>query len=251
MEKRSILTILIFSVFLVILLYGCQPAEKKPEEKPEEAADTGVLVIGSSPSQAQVYVDAEFKGNTPLELDNMPVGTYDVVVKKEGYADFEKTVNVKAGRTGQIDAELNLLAPAKGVEEKPKEKPVEEHAEMPQPENASAPTLKSSKINLSSFAMYYDFEKAQFAETRADKSDLFSRKYDTYVHFTALTPAKIYVLNKPVKDVQKEDCIFSDNAVSIVYSGQTLCVKTIEGNVAAIGGTWQTTPTMLEWVLFG
>ena len=62
---------------------------------------------------------------------------------------------------------------------------------------------------------------------------------------------KIYLLNKPVNEVQKEDCIFSDSAVATVYSGQTLCVNTMEGNVAAIGGTWQEMPTELEWKMFG
>ena len=114
-------------------------------------------------------------------------------------------------------------------------------------QNESIPAPKLNKINLSAFVMYYDFDKIEFTEIRTDGSDLFSRKYDNYVHFTALVPNKINLLNKPVKDAQKEDCIFGDTAVAQLFSGQTLCVKTGNGNILAIGGVWETSPVELEW----
>ena len=247
MENKSIIHMLVFLTVFTILTTGCaQKAEVPTVEEQEKIADTGVLVVDSTPSTAQVYVDGELKGQTPLTLYNLPVGTYNVIVKKEGYIDFEGTVNVRFGKTEEVEAELILSVHTKTVEEeKPAEKPIEEKM----PEDVS-PLPQSNKINLSMFAMYHDFEKGQFTDIRTDKSDLFSRKYDTYVHFTALNPAKIQVIDKPIKDVQKEDCIFSDTAVAIVYSRQTLCVRTIEGSVAAIGGSWQTMPAELEWVLF-
>lgn len=225
-------------LFFVVLIAGC--GKKASEIEQGTSADTGALVVDSSPGLAEVYIGEEYKGDTPVTLYNLPVGSYGITIKKEGYEDFSKTATVKAGRTAEIDAELNPLAPSNPVEEKP---------ETEMPENISAPV--SNKVNLSAFAMYYDFEKFQFTEIRTDKSDLFSRKYETYVNFQALTPAKMYLLNKPIAEVTKEDCIFSDSAVANMYSGQTLCVKTIEGNVVAIGGNWQEMPTELEWKMLG
>ena len=243
MAKKSIQTIAVFFILLVIIVAGCaQKSEKKAEEiTKEEVTDTGALVVESAPSNAQVYVNGELKGETPLTLYNQPGGTYSLVVKKGGYADFEKAVTIKVGKTEEINAELSQLPSAKVGEEK---KMIEESKTFKE-------TMTNfNKINLSSFAMYYDFEGMQFTEIRTDKSDLFSRRYDNYVHFTPLTPAKIYLLNKPIKEVKKEDCIFSDIGVAQLFSGQTLCVSTMEGSLVAIGGSWDKVPTELEWILF-
>ena len=107
-----------------------------------------------------------------------------------------------------------------------------------------------NKVNLSSFAMYFDFDKKLFTELRTEQSDIFSKRYDTYMHFTALTGANIEVINKPIKEVSEEDCFSVSSVVAIVQSGQTLCIRTVEGFVVAAGATWQTSPTELEWVLF-
>ena len=230
----SIITFIIISIFVS----ACKVAEKEPiSDTTEKFVDTGALVIESSPSFAQVYVGEEHRGDTPLNLYNLPVGNYDITIKKEGYADFKKTVNIKVGRTEEVDAILTPIV----QETKKAEEPAKE---MEKPQE----TTQLNKINLSSFAMYFDFDKMKFTEIRTDGSDLFSRKYETYVHFTTLIPTKINVLNKPISEVGKEDCIFADTAVTQLFSGQTLCVKTGAGNVVAIGGTWQEMPAELQLV---
>ncbi len=236
MKGKGILSVLASLIIISLFIAGCKAAEKepKPAEPAEEAVDTGALVIESTPSLAQVYIGGKYIGDTPLTLYNLPVGYYDIAVKKEGHVDFKITATIKVGRTEEVDA---VLTPAIAGEKKPVEQALPEKASEPQP----------NKINLSSFAMYYDFDKVQFSELSTDKSDIFSRKYDTYIHFTALTPAKIYVLNKPLKEVKKEDCIFADTAVAPLFSRQTLCINTAEGNVAALG--FEAKPEELEWML--
>ncbi len=243
MKDKNFLNLLVCLALFVIFVVGCSKPIKTPiEEMAEEVVDTGVLVIKSSPESALVYVDDEFKGSTPLNLYNFPAGPHNILIKKDGYDDFEKVVTLKVGKTEEIEA---TLVPIKISEEKP----VQEEKQVPsEPEDLSKPAL--NKINLTSFAMYYDFDKMQFTELRTERSDLFSRRYDTYVHFTALTPTKINVLNIPINEVKKEDCIFADDAVTTLFSKQTLCAKTGEGTVVAIGGIWQTIPTELEFVIF-
>ncbi|MBI2542556.1 PEGA domain-containing protein [Candidatus Woesearchaeota archaeon] len=243
MKCRNFLAVL----FAVILVFsaGCKAAEKEqPAETAEEQlVDTGSAEIESSPGMAQVYVGEEYKGDTPVSLYNLPVGQYEITIMKEGYADFKKAVTIRVGRTEEISAALipaGETNPSAGKPAKETEKPAEA-----MPQNTSAAS-KSSKISLSSFAMYYDFEKAEFTEIRTDGSDLFSRKYENYLHFTAITPAKINVLDKPISEAEKEDCIFSDTAVAQVFSQQTLCVKTGTGIVVAIGGEWKEMPGELE-----
>ena len=156
MKNNNFLNIIITLTLISIFIAGCKaPEEEQITEATEEVADTGALTIVSSPRLAHVYIGEEYEGDTPLELYILPVGQYDITVKKEGYADFKKTIAIKVGRTQEIDALLNpIVKEEKIVEEK---KPIEEQLVKPQDE--STPATKLSKINLSSFAMYYDLIK--------------------------------------------------------------------------------------------
>lgn len=243
--KKRILNILIFLVIFSIFVAGCKVEKKEAvaETREKQVIDTGALAVESSPGLAQVYIGEEYKGDTPVNLYNLPVGSYEITIRKEGYADFKKTIAIKVGRTEEIDATLKPLTEAMPKIEEPT-KEIEKPAETAPQETFQAPKL--NKINLSSFAMYHDFDETEFTETRTEGSDLFSRKYENYVHLTALAPTKVNVINKPISEVAKEDCIFADIGVAQLFSGQTLCVKTGAGRVVAIGGIWQAMPTELE-----
>ena len=247
MENKYLLNILVFFIFIAVLIVGCSqsPENKAASEKPaEEAANTGALSVKSAPSQARLYVDGELKGATPFDLYNIPVGTHNLIVKKEGYTDFEKSIVIKVGKTEEIEAVLTSLTPIKSAVEENKAM-AEKVAENPA---LSSPKLKS--VNLSSYIVYFDFKRELFTDTTTSKPDIFSANYNTYVYFTAISPARMHIVNKQVKEVKKEDCINADNTIANLYSDQTLCVKTTEGFIAAIGGSWTTSPGELEWVLF-
>ncbi len=234
MEYKKLLNIMILFL-LLILIIACQAKEKPTEKTDEEIIDTGILAAESKPSTAQVYVDDEFKGETPFTLYNIPTGQHKVVIKKDGYLDYEKIVTIQVGRTESIDVSLN---PAKKTEE---QKPVEEIQEKT--ENKS---IALSKISYSSFALYYDFEKQEFTEIRTDKSDLFSRKYGNYIDFSTMPGSKMSIINKPVNEIMEKNCIFPYTPTAQLYSKQTLCVQTNEGNIFALG--WNKTPDEVEWV---
>lgn len=239
MKNKNIAGLLVFIAILSMVIAACaQQVEESPNEEFQEVIDTGILAVESSPGEAQVYVDGELKGQTPLTLYNFPAGTHIVTVKKEGYSDFEKNVNVKVGLTEQVDAELSPLK---------NEIKNEVTGTRPEAQNELPQASQPNKINLSSFAMYHDFENKMFTERRTEKSDIFSRKYDKYVHFTSITPAKIKVINMPLNDVGRADCT-SAGTVGQLNSGQTLCVITAEGNYFAVSGTWDKMPAELEFV---
>lgn len=229
---------LIFGVFIILAVFaaGCATKPEPPSEQ-EEFVDTGVLVIDSSPNGANVFVNNKLEGQTPLTLYNFPVGQYNIRLEKEGYLSFGKSVSVRVGATEEIDAKLS---PIQKEQDKPSQAIPQEQK---QPETAQA-----NKINLSSFAMYHDFENKLFTSLRSEKSDVFSRKYDTYVDFVALAPAKIKIIKKPLKDVTQSDCISTDGGVAQLFSGDTLCVITTEGNFFALSGNWEKMPTELDFV---
>jgi hypothetical protein len=56
--------------------------------------ETGFLKVDSIPNDAQLSIDGQFKGNTPLTLE-LPIGTYKLTVSKQFYQ--QKSLSVKGG----------------------------------------------------------------------------------------------------------------------------------------------------------
>ena len=66
----------------------------------------GVLEISSSPSRATVFVDGVEKGQTPLILENVLVGSRKVMLKKEGYKSYTKTIELTESADNTLSATL-------------------------------------------------------------------------------------------------------------------------------------------------
>jgi hypothetical protein len=117
-------------ILLIAILFSCTKketiTEKKPvepeltEEKPADMAveetiavekqmeinDSGALAVESSPDLAQVYVGEEYRGDTPINLFKMSIGNYEVTIRKEGYADYKKSITIRGGMTEKINVTL-------------------------------------------------------------------------------------------------------------------------------------------------
>ena len=62
------------------------------------------LNIESTPPGADIEIDNEFAGNTPSTITVIP-GSHQIAVKKKGYADWSKTMNITGG-TIHLSADL-------------------------------------------------------------------------------------------------------------------------------------------------
>jgi len=80
--------------------------------------EPGSLLIKVEPSPANVYIDGDNKGeaNPTLSLEKFPSGSHTVKIRKDGYSDYEETVEIHANKGKTISAVL------KKEKEKPKEK---------------------------------------------------------------------------------------------------------------------------------
>lgn len=74
-------------------------AETTPPPEPAVADGTKLasLRISSDPAGADVFVDAEFKGTTPVAINNVNPGTVNLVVNKEGKIKHVQKISLKAG----------------------------------------------------------------------------------------------------------------------------------------------------------
>jgi serine/threonine protein kinase len=86
------------------------PAPKAPPPRP---AAVGSLLVRSSPSGAEVFVDGARRGVTPLAVRDLPLGAHAVRVARPGFAAAEQRVTLDAGRPSRaIDVALGRPAAA-------------------------------------------------------------------------------------------------------------------------------------------
>ncbi|NYT16586.1 MAG: PEGA domain-containing protein [Methanomicrobiales archaeon] len=66
----------------------------------------GRIEVLSTPPGAQVTVNGQYSGNTPLDLPDLLPGTYQVLIELRGYLPAENTVDLAAGDTVRVDVVL-------------------------------------------------------------------------------------------------------------------------------------------------
>lgn len=75
-----------------------------PTPKPTPTVAT--LIASSSPSCADLFIDNNYKGFTPITQTDITPGTHVVTLKKEGYLSDEQKITFKAGATYEISFTL-------------------------------------------------------------------------------------------------------------------------------------------------
>jgi formylglycine-generating enzyme required for sulfatase activity len=88
--------------------YG-MPVIVMSSSTPAEAPSQGRLTVRSNVFNDSVYINGEYKGSTPLDLDLTP-GEYRVRVSKPDYEDWEKIIDLQAGAEEVLWAKLERLS---------------------------------------------------------------------------------------------------------------------------------------------
>jgi hypothetical protein len=72
----------------------------------------GALLLRSTPNGTSVVLDGEYRGISPLTLEGLEPGTYNVTFSRFGYTQRTLPVTVEAGMRAEIDV---TLIPATGL----------------------------------------------------------------------------------------------------------------------------------------
>ena len=70
----------------------------------------GSADITSSPAMADITINGKLVGRTPLQLDNLLVGTHTIKISKSGYADNTQTITISEGKTTTVSPTLTKQA---------------------------------------------------------------------------------------------------------------------------------------------
>ncbi len=71
---------------------------------------TGLVTVTSSPEGAEILIDGIVVGKTPLVEYKVSTGSHSLFLRKSGYREEEKTINIRAGKTERY---VETLAPAR------------------------------------------------------------------------------------------------------------------------------------------
>jgi hypothetical protein len=74
--------------------------------------ETGMILAKSVPDGASVYLDGDLVAATDSTITSLNVGSYTLKIEKEGFASWEKTVEVKEGLVTNITALLPPISPS-------------------------------------------------------------------------------------------------------------------------------------------
>ena len=100
----------------------------------------GSLTIDTKPYGSSVYLDGELKGETPLFLSKLLIGSHEVEIRKSGRVSMRKIITISEGEIYNFKDEL--AEDAKSVKVEPKPEPKVE----PQRENKVVPQAKSDEL---------------------------------------------------------------------------------------------------------
>lgn len=87
------------------------PAAAAPAARRQPALSgyRGALVLSSSPDGAQVLLNGKVVGQTPLVLNDLPVGSRALVVRRDGYEPWSASVRIVANQRTPIRATLKPI----------------------------------------------------------------------------------------------------------------------------------------------
>jgi len=74
------------------------PSPSRPASGAVRRAQTGSVLVRSTPADADVLVDGKPRGKTPLALRDLALGSYTIRVARDGYAAEERTLQLTARR---------------------------------------------------------------------------------------------------------------------------------------------------------
>ena len=79
----------------------------------------GSLNISVLPDGADIFIDGKKVGDTPMFLQEVLIGSHTINLHKTGYADLNKTIDVKEGQTANIEGNMtNYSMDSSNVDEK-------------------------------------------------------------------------------------------------------------------------------------
>ncbi|MCJ7546193.1 MAG: PEGA domain-containing protein [Deltaproteobacteria bacterium] len=85
------------------------PSGKSSQEQTQQkeaSKDSGIISITSDPPGAKVFIDGEFKGQTPTEV-SLSSGTHQIFLQRQLYKPYNESVSIEKGQTKTLNIKMS------------------------------------------------------------------------------------------------------------------------------------------------
>ena len=96
---------LLLSLLLIIIMAGCVSVKESGTKVSAPPAPTSSVAFRSAPEDAEVLVDGQFRGTTPVTL-HLTAGSHKVEMRLDGFLVWERGLAVVAGNDTRVSATL-------------------------------------------------------------------------------------------------------------------------------------------------
>lgn len=169
------------------------------------------MEITSSPSRAKVYIDGVEMGVTPMVLEEVLIGSRELVFEKEGYPRHTKYVMVNYGVTSEVHAVLSdpSDAPQRTVTAQPTQQRTTQPTQTTQPSQQRTTTPATSNTttnspkgvelltnNYSRYSLYINGAyKGRFSDYKYDLGQLTPGRYNVKLDSKKYVGSKNFQVN--------------------------------------------------------
>ncbi|MFQ5542727.1 MAG: serine/threonine protein kinase [Nitrospiria bacterium] len=100
------LTAMLLVVVGMSFYFSKNQTVKEVRSAPSPSVSEGLIVLSTMPSGADILINGDLKGVSPLSL-RLPPGAHDLIVSKEGYYSLEATLDSPSGK--EVPIKLRLM----------------------------------------------------------------------------------------------------------------------------------------------
>ncbi len=80
----------------------------------DKVPTTGAVLVKSNPGGAKWWLDGAYVGVTPDKMEDVEKGPHRIKIKKQGYKEWNGSVEIVAGRSAKVRAELEVFEESGG-----------------------------------------------------------------------------------------------------------------------------------------
>ncbi len=84
-----------------------EKSSQEQTQQKEVPQESGIINITSEPPGAKVFIDGEFKGQTPAKI-SLTSGTYQIFLQRQLYVPYKDSVMIEKGQTKTFNIKLSL-----------------------------------------------------------------------------------------------------------------------------------------------
>lgn len=231
---------------VMLKMKGFDPWESKVKIVPLQEANLsadlvtiyGPISVSSKPSEAEVLIDGQSVGKTPLKLDKVLKGNREVEIRKSGYDPWKDTVIVAIDKPSEVSADLATIYGDLKVESQPSGATVLIDGKKVGETPYQIAEIKKGKHNIEIRKDDFDGWKKELAIVPAKLNTVSAKLLESYGSIKVLSEpedAEIFVAGKKVGEAPvslervpkgkikvdaRKDCFESSTQTVIVIGGE-------------------------------